>query len=214
MFTHSKRVLIVICICVLLCTMTLMGQRPNVRPGQSPVPATEPVAALVEAFVVEVNLPALAKLGVSPIGEEPHAASVADILKCLDAGQARVIAGAKAACDQGQTHVQAADTTYVVRQKGPQGPTDYRAFESGETFSVIARAAPDSTVTGTMSVEFKLSNSMFRSKTQTPDTPPDRTTWEWNGTIALKPGRPGIAAATQDGRTTVFLLLTAHLQDQ
>lgn len=214
MFARAKGVLIVVCI--LIFTLTLMAQRPSVRPGQPPVVQTQPLAALVEAFIVEVNLPALAKLGVSPIGEEPHAVTVPDILKCLGTGQARVVAGAKAACQQGNTEVRATKTTYIVRETSTPGQTqkDYSPYESGKRFSVSTGVAPDNAPATAILVQFSLEESLFIEKGRASDVPPDRAMWDWSGSVLLQPGRPEIVAASQDAERAVFLLLTAHPQGQ
>ena len=215
MFAHAKGVPIVIC--VLLCTLMVMGGRSNApaasRARQAPsseVPA-DAGTVLVEAFVVEVNLPALAELGVSPIGEEPHAVSVADLLKCLDSGRARVIAGAKAASRQGRTDVQARRTTYVGRKTGNASGTEYNTYESGVTLVVSSSSISDAAPAAAVSVDFAFSGSLSLQKTRDTDAPPDRATWEWSGTVALEPGRPAIVAATQSEERAVFLLLTAHI---
>jgi len=210
MFAKAKGVLIVVC--VLLFTLTLMGQRASVRPVQRPAVSTESLAALVEAFVVEVNLPALAKLGVSPIGEEPHAVTVPDILKCLGTGQARVVAGAKAACQQGNTEVKTTKTTYILRETPNQ--KDYSPYESGRRFSVSTGVAPEGAPATAVLVQFSLEESTFIEKGQAPGSPPDRTMWDWSGSVLLQPGRPEIVAASQDAEKAVFLLLTAHTQGQ
>ncbi len=214
MFARAKGVLIVVCILIL--TLTLMAQRPPVRPGQPPVAQTQSPAALVEAFIVEVNLPALAKLGVSPIGEDPHAVTVPDILKCLGTGQARVIAGAKAASQQGNTEVQATKTTYIARETSASGQRlkDYSPYDSGRRFSVSTGAAPDNAPPTAILVQFSLEESVFIEKQQAADVPPDRTKGNWSGSVLLQPGRPEIVAASQDADKAVFLLLTAHPQGQ
>jgi hypothetical protein len=215
MFGHAKGILIAVC--VLFCTLTLMGGRSGTPPASKPGASQDRgVAAgtstsLVEAFAVEVNLPALAKLGVSPIGEEPHAVTVADILKCLDGGQARVVAGAKAACERGDTEVKEERTTYVKRETPQQGK-DYSPYESGRMFSVSTNPASDTAPTSAVSVQFKFSHNLFTRSAQDSSVPPDTTNWEWSGSVVLEPGRLAIAAATQDGETAVFLLLTAHVQ--
>jgi hypothetical protein len=216
MFAHAKGILIVIC--VLFCTLSLLGGRssppPASRPGSSQDRgvAADASTSLVEAFAVEVNLPALATLGVSPIGEEPHAVSVPDILKCLGNGQARVIAGAKAACEQGSTAIQERRTIYMKREMPQAGRVDYAPYDSGRMFSVSSNPVSDTAPTVSVSVQFKFSHNLFTRKAQDSSVPPDTTTWEWSGSVVLEPGRPAIAAATQDGETAVFLLLTAHVQ--
>lgn len=209
MFARTKVILIIVC--VLLFTFTLLGQRPG-RPGQGPVVMGEPAAALVEAFIVEVNLPALAALDVSPIGEEPHAATVADILKCLGTGEARVIAGAKAASQQGNTESRATRTTYIGRQTGTPPQREYQPYDSGTTFTVSTSAAPGS---GTaILVGFHLESSQFTDKAVGPDVPPDRAMWNWVGAVVLQPGRPEIVAASQEAERAFFLILTAHTPGQ
>jgi hypothetical protein len=210
-FAKAKGIVIVAC--VLLCTLTLMGGRPNMppRPGASPGPNPESVgdavSVLVEAFVVEVNLPALAELGVSPIGAEPHAVSVADILKCLQSTQAQVICGSKGASHSDeQTAIQAKRTTYVRRETGTPSQVDFNPYDSGTHFSVSAAVVSETAV----SVEFRFTHARFTQKTQAPDVPPETDSWEWSGSVILEPGKPQIVAATQDSETAVFLLLTAH----
>lgn len=211
MFAKGKGIVIVACL--LLCTLTLMGGRPNMpprprsSPGQDPENISDAVAVLVEAFVVEVNLPALAELGVSPIGAEPHAVSVADILKCLQSAQAQVICGSKGASHSDeQTTIQARRTTYVRRETGTPHQVDFNPYDSGTHFSVSASAASETVV----SVRFRFTHARFTQKTQGPDAPPETDSWEWSGSVILEPGEPQIAAATQDSETAVFLLLTAH----
>jgi hypothetical protein len=214
MFTHAKGVLIVIC--VLLCTLALMGGGPNApqtrRVSQDPRP--EPVldarSTLVEAFVIEVNLPALAKLGVSPIGEDPHAVSVPDLLKCLDNGQARVIAGAKAACQeqQGETQVETKKTTYLRREKGSS--SDVSPYQTGRELSVATREVSDRAA---VSVEFSFEHAAFGQNAQDAGVPPDLVSWTWRGRTILETGKPEIAAATQDEDKAVFLVLTAHMRE-
>jgi len=211
MFAKAKGIVIVVC--VLLCTLTLMGGRPNMPPrprssqGQNPEIAIDAVAVLIEAFVVEVNLPALATLGVSPIGAEPHGVAVADLLKCLDSGQARVICGSKAASQSdGKTAIQARRTTYVRRETGAPPHVDYSPYDSGTHFSVSVGAASEAAV----SVGFSFTHARFTQDVQVPDVPPDTESWDWSGLVVLEPGQPQIVAATQDGETAVFLLLTAH----
>jgi hypothetical protein len=210
MFAKAKG--IVIAACVLLCTLSLMGGRSNVPPrprasvGQ---PFGSAVGAvLVEAFVVDVNLPALAKLEVSPIGQEPHAVSVADILKCLDTGQARVIGGGKAASQpDARTTTQATRTTYIKCEKGTPPEASYTPYQLGRRFSVGVSPASDTAV----SVQFSYTHTRVTQNVQTTNVPPDTESWEWSSAAVLELGKPQIVAASQDGEEAVFLLLTAHI---
>ncbi len=213
MFAKTKGIAIVVG--VLLCTLALMGGRSNVPPGpganaeRSHDGAVEIGSVLVEAFVVEVNLPALAELGVSPIGQEPHAVSVEDIRQCLEGGQARVIAGAKAAASpRGMAKIKVTGTTYIKRQKGQPAQISYEPYRSGNEFSTgVSRASGTA-----LSVEFGFSHTRFTQKPEAPDVLPGTESWDWSGLVTLEPGTPQIAAATQDSETVVFLILTAHHQ--
>ncbi len=199
---------------VFWCALSLMAGRSDRAGGPRPrgEQRSESTAGtdrlLTEAFVIEVNLPALARLEVSPIGQEPHAVSVADILKCLDNGQARVIGGAKAAsASQSPTKVEVKGTTYVRLETGTAGQVNINPYQSGTQFSVGANLVSDSAA----SVEFSLTFARFLQKVQTPGTPPDTMTWNWSGAVLLERGVPQIVAATQDHERVVFLLLTAHI---
>jgi hypothetical protein len=215
MFARAKGIAIIAL--VSLCTLSLMAGRSARSPGPRPrgeqrsdsSAGTDRV--LTEAFVVEVNLPALARLEVSPIGQEPHAVSVADILKCLDKGQGRVIGGAKAASESpSPTKVDAKGTTYVRLETGTPGQVNVNPYQSGTQFSVGASLVSDSTA----SVEFSFAFVRFVQKVQTPGVPPDTMTWNWSGGVLLERGTPQIVAATQDQERAVFLLLTAHILDE
>jgi hypothetical protein len=206
---------LVVVVCVSLCALSLVGSGSDAppRPRSAPAPRSdqvvETVRVLTEAFVVEVNLPALAGLQVSPIGQEPHAVSVADILKCLGSGQAQVLAGAKAASQSpSPTEVQARERTYVGIETSAPPKVNYNPYESGTRFSVGASTAAETAA----SVRFSFSHSRFVRAARTPEAPPDTVNWEWSGSVILDWGVPQIVAATQDHEKAVFLLLTAHLQ--
>lgn len=202
---------VLIAACILFGSLCLLGAGP-----QAPAPtessaepaAVEGPAVLVEAFVVEVNLPALARQGVSPIGRQPHAVAVADILKCLDDGQARVIGGSKiAARARDRINVDAKKTIYV-RRVAPQ--VSYSPYTSGGKLGVGIGSGADGLVTA----EFSFTGARLAEKPSDMDAPPAAENWEWSGTVALRLGEPQIAGAVQDGQTAVFLLLVANGQSE
>ncbi len=166
---------------------------------------------LVEAFVVKVKLAALAEMGVSPIGEAPHAVSVENILTCLEADQASVIAGAKAASrHDGRAMIRANRTIYRTQAvPDPRRPISARS-ESTDQFAVTSTAHASNAV----QVEFSYTTEMFLEDPEEMDRPPNRASWEWSGDIVLTPGEPEIAAATRDEHAAVFLLLAAHIQGE
>jgi hypothetical protein len=165
----------------------------------------------VEAFVIQVNLSALAERGVSPIGEAPHAVSVENILTCLETGQACVIAGAKAASQhEGHGTIRANRTIYRTRE----APDPRRAMparsQSTDQFEVTTAVRTSSAVR----VQFDYTAAMFLQDPGETYGPPNLATWEWSGAIVLTPGEPEIAAATQDEKRAVFLLLAAHIEGE
>ena len=181
------------------------SQRRGAQPGS---PGHSPTV-LVEAFVVEVDLAALAELGVSPIGQAPHSVSVENVLACLGEGQASVIAAAKAAvqCDDRSSSVEATRTTYTeqltptpkpVRRLSPQ--------DSGQKFAVDAKTPDGQSVV----VDYTYSCSVFEPAPEANGRPRDHTDWEWSGRIGLALGMPAITAATQNRENAVFLILVAH----
>jgi hypothetical protein len=194
----------------ILCATAMVYGPAQAQPRRSE-PQTESQAAtiLVEAFIVEVNLPALDKLGVSPIGRPPHAVSVENILTCLKNGQGAVVAGAKEATqDQRNSKIRATHTTYIKTAH-----SNYTPYEEGTTLAVQASLQSERSV----EVSYSLSCRVFRTsgpRSETQDVPPDTESWEWDGDILMTPGEPVIAAANQDGERAVFLVLTAHVRAQ
>lgn len=208
----SIAIVIALCVTALIygpAQPTATAQR---RPDQAESDQSQAATIMVEAFVVEVNLPALDELGVSPIGEPPHSVSVANLLTCLGNNHARVAVGAKqAVLDRASSTVKTTRTTNVKRNGPPQGRPQaaYRSYSSGTTFSVGAALVPE----GMAAVDYSLTCSVFVPRSETEEAPPDTEAWEWGGDVLLRLGEPAIAAATQDRQRGIFLLLTAHVQD-
>jgi hypothetical protein len=102
-------------------------------------------------------------------------------------------------------------TTYI-RRDGPQerGQVSYAPYEDGAALSVRALILSARFV----EIDYSLSCSVFASRSEAGDGPPDTESWDWQGSIVLRPGEPMIAAATQDWQRVVFLVLTAHVQDR
>jgi len=213
------------CLSIAVCIVCVVGILPAIQgrdaqdTAQAQPRSVEPeshqaqtATILVEAFVVDVNLPALAELGVSPIGRSPHNVSVENILTCLENQQARVVAGAKGAVqNERDGKIRATHTTYV-RRDGPQGrgQVSYAPYEDGAALSVRALILSARFV----EIDYSLSCSVFGPPRETNDGPPDTESCEWQGSIVLRPGEPMIAAATQDWQRIVFLVLTAHVHDR
>ncbi len=213
------------CLSIAACVVCVVGILPAIRgrdtldTAQAQPKSVEPedrqtqaATILLEAFVVEVNLPALAELGVSPIGRSPHNVSVENILACLESRQARVLVGAKEAVqNERDGKIRATHATYV-RRDGSQGrgQVSYAPYEDGAALSVRALILSARFV----EIDYSLSCSVFAPRSEAEDVPPDTESWEWQGNVVLRPGEPMIAAAAQDWQRVVFLMLTAHVHDR
>lgn len=204
---------ILIAVCVLLGALCLLGAGPNAPAsagsgGESPVGAAlESESVLVEAFVVEVNLPALSELGVSPIGRQPHAMTVADLLQCLDNGQARVIGGEKIATQPngGKMEVQTKKTTYIKRET-PRSPVSYTPFASGKELTITVRPVTETV----LSVGFAFESSRFAEKQGGTEAPRETDSWSCSGSAILDLGESQIVGSRQNDEIAVFLLLVAN----
>jgi len=189
------------------------------NPEEQPEDPYAHTGVLVEAFVVQVDLAALYEMGVSPLGQEPHAVSVENILECLkDRDKATVVTGAKAVgshrSEQGR--VRQSETTYRPRTKavntnqGPRNTVEYRAYENGQTFAVWPTVLSENTVV--LRYEFSYSGSGVRGKQQShSEVPPDGVSWTWDGPASANVGEPTIVGAAQDESRAIFLILTAHI---
>lgn len=174
---------------------------------------------LVEAFVVEVKLAALDKLGVSPIGQKPNAVSVENILHCLGGkDMAQVISGLKvSALPEKAGEAKTTEKVYVERpidqasrrtsSRGPVASKSYTSHEISRRLSAWGLIRPN----GMILMDFTFEEITYR---QAPDdqTPGDTVSRQWSGTACLEPGQPAIVGATQDEETAVFLVLCADVK--
>lgn len=205
-----------IAVCVLSGPLLLTGAGPDriAQPRSSGAPfaggAAEGASVLVEAFVIEVNLPALAKGGVSPIGRRPHAVTVADILACLDGGQARIVGGQKIATqpNDATVAVQTKRTTYLQRGTAPS-QVARSPYASGAEFTVSAHPVSETA----LSVRFTFENSRLSPKQAEEEIPSEIESWNCSGAAVLDLGEPQIVGAGQAGETAVFLLLVADTRN-
>lgn len=211
MSRHLKSVVMVavVSFCVLAPMVGGVHPAASQRRGAQPDSPGHSVTVLVEAFVVEVDLVALAALGVSPIGQAPHAVSVENVLECLSNEQASVIAAARAAvqCDNRSSSVEVTRTTYTEQSiPTPQPVRRHSSQSSGQKFAVDAKTPSGQSV----AVDYTFSCSFFEPAPEANGRPRDHTDWEWSGRIGLALGAPAIAAATQNRENAVFLILVAH----
>jgi hypothetical protein len=175
------------------------------------------IGVLVESFVIEIDLSALYEMGVSPLGQAPHAVSVENILECLkDPDTATVVTGAKAVgvhrSQQGR--MRQSKTTYraktrvVNTSQGPRETVDYSPYENGQSFEVWPSFLSEDTI----ALRYDFTYSGVRGEQQSGgEAPPDSVSWSWNGSVSVTAGKPLIVGATQDEDSAVFLILTAHI---
>ena len=204
----SIAIVIALCATALIYGPMQPAAQAQKRSTQSESDEAQAATILLEAFVVEVNLPALDELGVSPIGEPPHNVSVENVLACLSNHRAHVAVGAKGAVlDRASSTVKTVRTTYVKRADRQQA--SYNPYESGTTLSVRATLLPKEMV----AIDYGLTCRVFMPRSESEGTPPDTEGWEWGGDVLLRLGEPAIVAATQERQRGIFLLLTALVQD-
>ncbi|UCG47725.1 MAG: hypothetical protein JSU94_19855 [Phycisphaerales bacterium] len=183
----------------------------------------EAASVLVEAFVVEVRLAALYELGVSPIGQKPHAASVEDIARCLkDENKARVVSGAKLTVGpRARATMKSTESVHAERQETeqtapeparagarppvrPRGSTTWRI---GSEFEVSAFVRANERIL----VDYKLSQDTLRDLPPIEGEPVDSLSWNWAGSLYVDAGEPAIAGAVQNEETVVFLIISADI---
>ncbi len=213
----------VCCILLLagLCLVPMAGatsaEQGREQAGEHAKDRYEHSRVLVEAFVVEVKLESLYKLGVSPIGQKPNAVSIKNIVECLksEAG-AKVTAGTKVAVRHNeQGGIQESETKYIQRERqvmrrGQEVVTEkvFDDYKEGMTFTVNARAVSE----GKIAVEYNFDQSDFVLSNK--EVPPDRVNRQWNGRVSLEAGKPSIVGATQDEDRAAFLILTADIDSE
>ncbi len=171
---------------------------------------------LIEAFVVEVKLDALYKLGVSPIGQKPNSASVENILNCIGAkDMAQVSTGLKVSLQPEKVaeartseKVYTAHTVNTSSSRGHGISKSYTSHEIGSQFSVLAYIRSH----GAIFVNFEFNQNTFRRTIEDEEAPNNTINMQWSGDAYLEPGEPVIAAATQDEETAVFLVLCADVK--
>jgi hypothetical protein len=178
------------------------------------------VDVLVEAFVVEVKLATLYEMGVSPLGQTPHAVSVRNLLESLkDPRDAIVLTGAKTiSLHAGRTgEIRQTESTYRPRtraiptNRGQRSNTDYVRYENGQALNAVSRVLSETS----LRVDYEFSYSGVRQEQQDDDSvPPATVSWSWEGTVSLATGEPSIVGAAQDRDNAVFLVLTAHIMDR
>jgi hypothetical protein len=176
---------------------------------------------LVEAFVVEVQLEALYKLGVSPISQKPDAVTVENILDCLDGkDMAEVSTGLKiSVLPEKAGEAKTTEKVYVERQasvpasrrtdsRGPAASKSFQSHEISRQLSTWALIRPN----GMILMDFTFQQSTYRQAPTDDEKSPNTIGRQWSGTACLEPGEPVIAGTTQDGETAVFLVLCAYVK--
>ena len=170
----------------------------------------------VEAFVVQMDLAALYDMEVNPLGQAPHSVSVANLLEHLKSGdKANVLVGAKTVAlhRSGQGTTKKTETRYYAKKQSipaPEGKReriDHIPYENGETLDVV----PAILSADTIRLNYNFDCSGPRETAKQSDAPLDTVRWSWDGNVSLNVGRPRIVGATQDEKTAIFFVLTAHI---
>ena len=219
--SRSIAVLVALVFCIALLAGRSFGPTVEAQAKQAEKieEARQETCVLVEAFVVEVNLPALYEQGISPIGRKPNSVSVGNILKCLGAKDiAQVTTGVKLALRSGVNgKAKITETTYVERKTtagggrntaGPVVSTSFEDYDTGEQFEATGSIRPD----GGILVDFEFSQSTYRNVASSDKAPANTANRLWSGTAYLDAGEPAIIGATQNEEIAVFLILCADVK--
>ena len=178
----------------------------------------------VEAFVVQVSTEGLKSVGVDPIGQSPDGISISKLTKCLEKDKtAKVITGFKVSAKNNSEAASKEDSTIFIKEviksavpsrDGKPGEiqnVQYRDYRTGKGFNARCKILSGENI----SVEYRydiMGIDTSRNKAEEESgAPADTYTYNWEGDILLRPGRPAIAAAVQNETSVVFFVLTATI---
>jgi hypothetical protein len=182
------------------------------------------VQILVETFLVEVPVSALAERGVNPISAGSEGITIAKLAACLMNESAKVVSGVKVSARQNEEGVSKESRTIHYKQinksvamvdKKPVTGVDvrYLAHDFGKQLSVHPIIRPDQSII--VSYDYNESGAIPDLNHYDPNdnAPPGRYAYTWKGRLSLVSGQPVIAGATQNKDSVVFLILTATAPD-
>ena len=224
MTRKAKWCLVLIVLLAGVSILTASDRNARIRAPRRAAPVAQEVdpyegrTVFVEAFVVQVDLAALYGMEVNPLGQTPHSVSVANLLEYLQNGdKANVLAGAKTVAihKTGEGVTKKTETRYHAKKRlvntpaGKKEAVDHVAYDNGETLSVRAVILSEDTI----ALGYSFSYSGPKEARQQSDVPFDTVRWSWDGDSSLNVGAPRIVGATQDAKTAIFFVLTAHILD-
>lgn len=187
-------------------------------PPSKPAPAKGGRKILIEAYIAEVSLEALYKLGVSPIGVKDNLVTIQKIQKCLkDKKTGLVTTGIKVAVSNnegGQTseektiHV---ERSFATKTKSGEEKitTKLEAYKVSIQFGSNAAVLPD----GKIKLQYNCSQKALEAVFTKTDAPPTIVERKWSSSVTLSPGKPTIVGASQGKDTAVFLIINASIEN-
>ncbi len=199
-----KKSIVIVLVCAVCVSSGFSAEAVKVRKAAKPADPFTNTSVLVEAFVVRVSTKALAEVGVKPIGGSSDGISPLKIAACLtDPKKAGILAGAKVTTTHNhRSLVQNRNTIFIKTET--DNSVSYDGFENGTTFSAIALMSHMG-----LRLEYEFSASFAEEA----DYGPPRTySFDWEGVVNLRSGKPVIAGAVQDDESVTFLILTATIQ--
>jgi len=185
---------------------------------QAPNPY-EDTSILAEAFVVRISNEALAEAGINPIGQTPEGISILKVLWCLkDKERAEVISGAKVMVRNDDRSKSKNEKTFYIKRESPIATSKeatvtkqsitFDPYESHKQFEIYAWVEEDNVV----GLEYSYSEFGV-SENEDAVMPLNQFSYDWSGRLISLSGKPMIAGAVQDEDETIFLILTATVQD-
>ena len=173
---------------------------------------------LVEAFVVEADADQVASLKVDPFSAKPESITAGHLLEMIKNKKARISTGAKLAMKhRNSASMNSRKVIYYKREihlqtkEGPQKTqrVNYENYSQGITFETRAALSDADRV----EVSFEFNQVMVDTENIIEDIPFSTGSRRWNNSVSLKDGQPAIVGAVEDSGKSVFLVLTANIQD-
>jgi hypothetical protein len=188
------------------------SRRPSTRPDIvrriPPVDPHKESVILLEAFMVEVRLSALQSLGVPAISEGSKSVTAEHIIKLTKTTDAASItAGAKLALAQANK-ASTESTTRKAIYRDPPNNAKIEYINVGTSFTAIAEIRKEKVFA---ELEFEYSDIVKAGKKIV--VIPQIVERNWVSNVCLKPGRPSLVGATQDGDLATFLIVTASIKE-
>jgi len=176
---------------------------PPSRKMEKPIP--NPVSAVVDAFVVEIDNCVLYDNPADLIRAKSDTMSVERVLGLIKANKGvKIVSFTRGCSDSGSAKVKERRTIIIEKEQG-QGK-QYIPYEIGTTFEVSASVSDDK---GAVFVDYSLNQIVMGTKVD--EKPEETINRNWNGNVSVLPGKPVIVGCNQECDKTLLLIIKAEI---